>query len=840
MRFYPSSYGGSQRGALREENPCHEPGGKASGGQFAKKGSTGCTDATVASTGQPMLADTKTGHPKFEQRPDKPDKQGLQIERPKDAKKKADATGGEKVTMFDDENGNADEALEALGVRMSAEDIAKGMVSAVEGETFRVTVTTNGESSGETYDGPDPDSVRSQYDDYQMDAMSEAESSMHDSERDSYDRYSEDAFYTAADLVNSRLAAVKGEDSFAKASVWDKATIDLTDADKDAINHTEALAEKIFDPDSGVVNEEGFKARGAGEKVQAIVDKYLADNPDAKFVPLPVTGDDSGGGFLDEDYRREHSKYFNDRNGYDNWRDDGQGDSAGEDIPSFESWYEDRYGHSPDKYGQSSGSEFGEDSSVEFSFRGSKGSQLVRTVSIKDGELHVHHDLFRAGGTGDGLSKQFFQGALPTYDKMGVKSLSTYADIDIGAYTWGRYGFVPDSPGGLARRVTARAKELFKDTGLFDDADWRAFQSVVDPKNPEFIWDVVDAKYYTTPDRAQALVGNWMRHDARASVEISNKKTREEAKKGIVSVGRLTMIDDAGAMNWEAHLDLHDEDSVKRLEGYVGVWRDSRQGFRADPTPAPPRTVRPPDVSGPGKHVPDIGTFNNQYAALQRRAPGVTLPTTSEVFSRMRNLGMSFESAVRSAAAARGASHATLKALTGALAPRSNTNVPMSVTKARKRGFDTEMKAFNKTPLGATLTDYQRVAIRDLMVGQGFNFRQAKSFVIPIGQRDRAAQTARALNAMAVKTPAQQATAKNRITAKQINQFDADVHRWNKTHPPGQGIGRQTENTIWRKVNDGSMTFDAAAGKLMAKRKRADAQRLKPAPWPNERKRKST
>ena len=48
---------------LREHNPCHEPGGKSTGGQFARKGSAGCA---VQSTGeQPSLVDQKTGQAKF-------------------------------------------------------------------------------------------------------------------------------------------------------------------------------------------------------------------------------------------------------------------------------------------------------------------------------------------------------------------------------------------------------------------------------------------------------------------------------------------------------------------------------------------------------------------------------------------------------------------------------------------------------------------------------------------------------------------------------------------------------------------------------------------------------
>lgn len=306
-------------------------------------------------------------------------------------------------------------------------------------------------------------------------------------------------------------------------------------------------------------------------------------------IPFPEAYGDGGEDYFDQDYRTEHSKYFNDHDGFDNWVEDGHEQSAidNADIPSFDTWYEREYGHSPDKYGSGGDGDYS-DASVEFVFSGSQGSHITRTFSMKDGELHVHHDYFTAGATGDGLAKQLYQGSLPIYDEIGVQSISTLADIDVGSYAWARFGFQPDSPRSVSRSVTERAERMFKNNGLFDEGDWTSFQKLVDPSDGSFMWDVVDAKYYTTPEKAKAFINQI--GPQYTSDPVAGRKAFEDASKGIVSVGRLLMVD--SNISWNGTLDLHDEESVKRLEGYVGVWRASRAGLRSEPTPTPPSGPR--------------------------------------------------------------------------------------------------------------------------------------------------------------------------------------------------------------------------------------------------------
>lgn len=55
----------------------------------------------------------------------------------------------------------------------------------------------------------------------------------------------------------------------------------------------------------------------------------------------------------------------------------------------------------------------------------------------------VYHDFLSlsANAQGAGTVKQVFRESLPLYDKMGMKTVDVFANIDGGGYAWGRYGF---------------------------------------------------------------------------------------------------------------------------------------------------------------------------------------------------------------------------------------------------------------------------------------------------------------------------------------------------------------------------------------------------------------
>lgn len=79
---------------------------------------------------------------------------------------------------------------------------------------------------------------------------------------------------------------------------------------------------------------------------------------------------------------------------------------------------------------------------VNFTYSG-KGFYLERTFLIKDGVKNVNHDYFKIPENiqGGGVSKQLFQSLYKQYQNVGVEVLNVHANINVGGYTWAKYGF---------------------------------------------------------------------------------------------------------------------------------------------------------------------------------------------------------------------------------------------------------------------------------------------------------------------------------------------------------------------------------------------------------------
>lgn len=65
------------------------------------------------------------------------------------------------------------------------------------------------------------------------------------------------------------------------------------------------------------------------------------------------------------------------------------------------------------------------------------------TRQFKFGEGYVYHDylMMKPSSQGGGATKKLFTESIPLYEKMGFKKVKVYANIDVGAAIWSRYGF---------------------------------------------------------------------------------------------------------------------------------------------------------------------------------------------------------------------------------------------------------------------------------------------------------------------------------------------------------------------------------------------------------------
>jgi len=74
-------------------------------------------------------------------------------------------------------------------------------------------------------------------------------------------------------------------------------------------------------------------------------------------------------------------------------------------------------------------------------------ASMQRSFYRRAEERWVEHDYFkvRPDFQNMGLSKSYMANALPLYQEMGMGKVKLHANINVGAYAWAKYGFVPSS-----------------------------------------------------------------------------------------------------------------------------------------------------------------------------------------------------------------------------------------------------------------------------------------------------------------------------------------------------------------------------------------------------------
>lgn len=103
---------------------------------------------------------------------------------------------------------------------------------------------------------------------------------------------------------------------------------------------------------------------------------------------------------------------------------------------------------------------------------------LIRTFSKNGDKLTVLHDLFTVSKAyqGKGFSKDVFGALYSEYQKLGVSEIKVHANINVGGYTWAKYGFTMDvnQAKGLCGRLRTKVstkKELLKIVEDFEKAN---------------------------------------------------------------------------------------------------------------------------------------------------------------------------------------------------------------------------------------------------------------------------------------------------------------------------------------------------------------------------------
>lgn len=106
---------------------------------------------------------------------------------------------------------------------------------------------------------------------------------------------------------------------------------------------------------------------------------------------------------------------------------------------------------------------------------------------MEDGRLDVHHDYFEIDKKyqGKGLSKDIFKALYKQDKRIGVNQMTVFANIDVGGYTWAKYGFSTRNKVSALRAVRSeKAKSFIEEYYATNNlADSEKFPMILIAKN---------------------------------------------------------------------------------------------------------------------------------------------------------------------------------------------------------------------------------------------------------------------------------------------------------------------------------------------------------------------
>ena len=161
----------------------------------------------------------------------------------------------------------------------------------------------------------------------------------------------------------------------------------------------------------------------------------------------------------------------------------------------------------------------------------SKGNKqnpyLSKMFRMEDDKKVVYHDVFNLPSElqGKGLSKSVFRELFKSYESMGIDRVEILANMDVGGYCWGRYGF---------SAKTSEIKDLVQ----------RRFSEEVISQND--FEDVSEILKMSGPNIRMNEIAN-------------------------LECGKTFLLGDK--VKWRGFIDLHDKQQMEYLHDYIGLMK---------------------------------------------------------------------------------------------------------------------------------------------------------------------------------------------------------------------------------------------------------------------------
>ena len=124
---------------------------------------------------------------------------------------------------------------------------------------------------------------------------------------------------------------------------------------------------------------------------------------------------------------------------------------------------------------------------------GQQIGNISREINPETGEVHHGYLKFNGPTQGAGLGKQLLGNQVDLYNKMGMKSIGLFANIDVGGYAWAKYGFQPKPydwttlQSGMNRRLMG-----LHQSGEISPEALDAAQTLIRQPDPKALWNISD------------------------------------------------------------------------------------------------------------------------------------------------------------------------------------------------------------------------------------------------------------------------------------------------------------------------------------------------------------
>jgi hypothetical protein len=161
------------------------------------------------------------------------------------------------------------------------------------------------------------------------------------------------------------------------------------------------------------------------------------------------------------------------------------------------------------------------------------GGFISRRLDFTTGTVeHAQFELPRSL-QGQGTAKKVLAAQIETYEQLGMKKVDAFANIDVGGYTWAKFGFVPSQKSwdSLRSQLKDRLSDYSTRTNPLISTETKdRVSAILDTRDPKAIWALSDLPDKTAQDESVAK-SLMMNTDWAADLKLDDRRQMERFRK---------------------------------------------------------------------------------------------------------------------------------------------------------------------------------------------------------------------------------------------------------------------------------------------------------------------